>query len=362
MSRYDHGGDYFGTARRLGVDPARLLDFSASINPVGMPAGVKQAVIGAVDRVVHYPDPYAELLREALAKHHGVSPGEIVTANGSTELIFLLPRLVKGGRALIVAPAFSEYAKALAAAGWDVNYLHLSPDDGFELNPELLEGCIAEGYDILFLCNPGNPTGRLYSRGELLQVMELCRAAGIFLVLDEAFIDFCGEDASLLGELVAAGRGLVLRSLTKFYAIPGLRLGYAAAASDICERLAEISGPWRVNALAQAAGLAAVGDAAFATRTREFVASERAILFRQLAELPGLTPYAGAANYLLVRIHGNLSVADLGRKLLLRRNILIRDCSSFAGLEGGFFRVAVRSPEENRLLVASLQELLPQVN
>jgi threonine-phosphate decarboxylase len=214
---------------------------------------------------------------------------------------------------------------------------------------------------MLFLCNPGNPTGRLYTREEIQQVAELCRAYGTFLVLDEAFIDFCGEDSSSLPELVSANSGVVLRSLTKFYAIPGLRLGYTAASSEICERLAEIRGPWSVNALAQAAGLSAIGDAEYRSATMELVSRERAILFRQLSEIPGLVPVAGAANYLLVRVDTALPVSVLRNELLVHRSILIRDCSSFAGLGGGFFRVAVRSGEENRVLIESLKELLPEL-
>jgi threonine-phosphate decarboxylase len=285
---------------------------------------------------------------------------EILPANGSTELIYLLPRLVKGSRALIIAPAFSEYAKALEAGGWEVDYHFLSPDEGFELKLDSLNSRMAERYDMLFLCNPGNPTGRLYTREEVHQVAELCRAYGTFFVLDEAFIDFCGEDASSLAELVSTNSGVLLRSLTKFYAIPGLRLGYAAASSEICERLAEIRGPWSVNALAQAAGLSAIGDAQYRAATMELVSRERATLYSQLSEISGLAPVAGAANYLLVRVENNLPVSELRDALLARRSILIRDCSSFTGLGAGFFRVAVRSGEENELLIESLKELLPQ--
>ncbi|MBT0663892.1 threonine-phosphate decarboxylase [Geobacter pelophilus] len=359
MSRYDHGGDVFGTARRSGVDPEKLLDFSASINPLGISAAVRSALLAAVDRLVHYPEPFAAPLREILASCHGVAPEQILPANGSTELIYLLPRYVRGKRALIVAPAFSEYAKALTVAGWEVRYHLLSPDDGFCLVLDALQESIEQGCDLLFLCNPGNPTGRLYSREEMLAVARICRAAGVFLVLDEAFMDFCGEEASLVPELAASGNGVVLRSLTKFHAIPGLRLGYAVASAAVCERLAELRGPWSVNALAQAAGAAAVGDIAYRDATREFVAAERQNLRQQLSEICGLLPFSGAANYLLVKLDAGRSVNDLCDKLLVRYGIIVRDCSSFVGLEGGYFRVAVRTSQENRLLVKSLRELLP---
>lgn len=358
MSRYEHGGDIFGTARRMGIDSETLLDFSASINPLGMPEGVKKAILGAVDRLAHYPDPYSEPLREAIAAYHGVSSGEILPVNGSTELIFMLPRLIAGNRALIIAPAFSEYANALAAAGWEIQHHILSADEGFTLNLDSLKTRMAAGYDMLFLCNPGNPSGCLYSRDEITQVMALCRDRGVFLVLDEAFIDFCGEEASMLRELVAAGKGVVLRSLTKFYAIPGLRLGYAAASADICGQLADIRGPWSVNTLAQSAGLAALSDSVFREAAREFVVCEREHLSRLLADIPGVTPCVGAANYLLVRLDDRVPVSGLCRSLLVRHGILVRDCSSFAGVEHGFFRVAVRLQEHNMFLAESIKEVL----
>ncbi|GAM09619.1 threonine-phosphate decarboxylase [Geobacter sp. OR-1] len=362
MSSYDHGGDIFGAARRSGVDPAQLLDFSASINPMGLSDPVRKAIIAGIDRIVHYPEPFAEPLRNILASAHSVAPEEILPANGSTELIYLLPRLVQGHRALIVAPAFSEYAKALTAAEWEVDYHILAPDNGFALECGPLEAVLAKGYDLLFLCNPGNPTGRLYSRGEALELVRICRKVGVFIVLDEAFMDFCGEEFSLLPELVASGKGVVLRSLTKFYALPGLRLGYAAAAADICRRLGELRGPWSVNALAQAAGVAAVNDAAYRRATGEFVAAERDLLSRRLAEIPGLTPFTPAANFLLVRITADLPAARLCRRLFERYGILIRDCSNFVGLGDRFFRVAVRTGKENDRLVSALQELLSELH
>lgn len=359
MSLYDHGGDVFGTARRMGADPERLIDFSASINPLGMPEGVRKAVYEAVNSLIHYPDPFAEPLRGAFALYHGVAPEEIAPGNGSSELIFLIPRLFKAGRGLIVAPAFSEYAKSLAASGWETCFHILSPDDGFKLDIDALRKRLAGGYDILFLCNPGNPSGRLYTKGEVLLVADLCRDSGTFFVLDEAFVDFCGEQFSCLKEIVCSGTGMVLRSLTKFYAIPGLRLGYAAAAAEICRQLLEIRAPWGVNSLAQAAGLAATKDSGFRCRTMELVKQERSHLFRILSELPWLSPIDSEANYLLVAVDGTVPVSELCRKLLLKHNILVRDCSSFAGLEKGFIRVAVRSAEENSLLVESLKHLLP---
>ena len=353
---FDHGGTVFAVARHLGVQPEELLDFSASINPLGPAPGVREAVGAAFDRLVHYPDSEAAELREALARHHGLVPEHICVANGSTELIYLMPRLVSGRRGLVIAPPFSEYARSLLREGWTVDYLDLSPDGGFSLSPEALERRLADGYDLLFLGNPGNPTGKLITRGEIAALFQLCRRHGAFLVIDEAFIDF-SEEESAKSLVAGTGGGVVLRSLTKFYAIPGLRLGYAVGCREVIARLAALRAPWSVNTLAQAAGLASLADPAYAARTRGFIAAERERLAAGLTALPGLSVYPSAANYLLVRLGGGLTAGELAAGLLAAR-ILIRDCASFRGLDERFFRVAVRSREENDRLVDAVAELL----
>lgn len=356
MTTFDHGGNLFAIARQLGLKPHELLDFSASINPLGMPAGMRRAIVDQVDRLVHYPDAGAQPLKEALAAYHHVSPDQICPANGSTELIYLLPRLVKGERALIVAPAFSEYAHALEVAGWEVAYHILSPDDGFSLSLPSLEQRLSEGYDLLFLCNPGNPTGALCSRAEVDAVQALCSCFGTLLVLDEAFIDFCGEEIAATLSVACSGNGIVLRSMTKFYAMPGLRLGYAVTDAATCQRLEASRGPWNVNTLAQAAGLAAIADDGFRAQSVAAVAELREAMTRQLAAVTPLKPFPGKANYLLLRLPAGYPAGELCRKML-GRGLLIRDCSTFVGLNGGFVRVAVRTPDENARLIATFAEL-----
>jgi len=352
---FDHGGNVFAVARQLGVPPEEILDFSASINPLGPPPGMREAVATAFDRLVHYPDSGCAELTAALARRHGVAPGNVCVANGSTELIYLIPRLMPAGRALLVAPTFSEYARALAQTGWECEHFRLSSEDGFSFPFDALRRELVRGYGLLFFCNPGNPTGRLYCRGAVAALLDLCREAGTLLVLDEAFMDFC-EEESAKDLVVVSGAGVVLRSMTKFYAMPGLRLGYALAAAPLAERLSMIRPPWSVGTLAQAAGLAALADGGHAARTREFVDGERTFLAAGLAELPGVRVYPGAANYLLARLDGGVTTAVLQERVLPER-ILIRDCANFEGLDGRFFRVAVRGREENERLLAALGNL-----
>lgn len=349
---FSHGGNVFAVARALGIPPEEILDFSASINPLGPAPGVREAVARSFDRLVHYPDSDCTELRQALAARHGLTLANICVANGSTELIYLVPRLVAGKRALVVAPPFSEYARALVRDGWQVDYFPLESAAGFTLPFARLAETLRDGYHLLVLGNPGNPTGRLYPPAEVMELYRLCREAGCFLLLDEAFMDFCEEGSAKCFAVERDGI-LVLRSLTKFFALPGLRLGYAIGSPPLIARLAELREPWSVNTLAQAAGLASLAAADYAGATLRLVAVERPHLVAGVAAIPGLRPFPSAANFLLVEICCGQSAADLAGELLAMR-LLIRSCGNFAGLGERFFRVAVRSRQENDRLLAAL--------
>lgn len=353
---FNHGGTVFASARSLGIAPEELLDFSANINPLGPAPGVREAVCSGFEKVLHYPDRESFELRQALAGVHRVTIDNLVVANGSTELIYLLPRLLPGARGLIIAPAFSEYSRALAQAEWQTEHLILSPDDGFALSLGKLAEKLAEGFDLLFLCNPANPTGAILPLSVIREVQRLCRDAGTFLVLDEAFMDF-REGESAKGLIAESGGGIVLRSMTKFFAIPGLRLGYGIGHVDVIRQCADQLEPWSVNTPAQIAGVASLADAGYRERTVRSVSTERAALAQGLADLPGLAPFPSAANYLLVEMRNGFTAAELKSRLLDKR-ILIRDCSNYRGLDGRYFRVAVRSKEENRRLLDALGEVL----
>lgn len=355
-SPFDHGGDVFTMARQLGTTADAIADFSASINPLGMSPAARQAIIAALDSLVHYPDNSHQELRQALAAHHGVSPSAIAVANGSTELIYRLPALLPGRRALIVSPTFSEYRHALDQHGWESQPFILSAAHGFGLDLGGLERSLAEGYDALYLCNPGNPSGRLYPPGLVEQVCRLCQGTGTFLVLDEAFMDFC-EEASAKRFITGQENGLVLRSMTKFFAIPGLRLGYSIANEALTARLTALGGPWTVNTLALAAGVAAIHDTEHNRRTIDIVRQEREYLAERLSRLPMLTVYPSAANFLLVEITNGVSAREVKERLLASR-LLIRDCANFAGLTPSFFRIAVRTREENGRLLECLENIL----
>jgi Histidinol-phosphate/aromatic aminotransferase and cobyric acid decarboxylase len=221
MSRtYDHGGNIFAVARTLGISAAEIIDFSASINPLGISQAVRDAVTSSITSLTHYPDSSSHELKQALAAHHGIAPENLALANGSTELIYNLPLLFSGKSALIISPAFSEYGHALKQHGFRTDHFTLSPENNFALDTVALKAGLQKPYSALYLCNPGNPSGRLYPAEVIEEVALLCREAGTFLVLDEAFMDFCEAD-SAKQMIVRDSGGVILRSMTKFTVFPG---------------------------------------------------------------------------------------------------------------------------------------------
>jgi threonine-phosphate decarboxylase len=346
-----HGGDVYLLARTLGVELTDLLDFSASINPLGFPPGLTMAVQEAMPEIVHYPDRRSLKLRAALAAYHRLTPDEILVGNGSTELIYLAARALKPRRGLIVTPAFSEYEHALNLAGVPADFYPTDAAHHFTLAgvPEPQTG------DLVFLAHPSSPSGVLLDPALFLGLAARCEAAGAYLLLDEAFVDFV-EEASLKIHLSRFPHLLILRSFTKFFGIPGMRLGCLLAAPAVVAHLSESQEPWSVNTMAQIMGRACLTDSDYLSRTRALIQREREFLFQGLAAHPELSPFPSVVNYLLVKLtRPGMTAAGL-RKQMLAHRIVIRDASNFRGLDKRFFRIAVRSRQENEQLLAALAQ------
>ena len=341
-----HGGDVFAAARTLGARVEELIDFSANINPSGFPEGVREAIIEALPLLRHYPDPRCVELVEAIARQKGLTRDQVLVGNGSTELIYLVARSLKPRKAMIVAPAFCEYERALELAGAEtVFHLTFESTDFTLTKPPLTDGC-----QLVFLANPGNPSGTVMAPDILLNVLETFESRGIWTILDEAFIDFVDE-ASMTAHLKQFPHLVILRSFTKFYGLPGLRLGCVLADEKVIDRFLREAEPWSVNVMAQAAGLVCFKDSDYAKKTRALVDRERARLIAELSRIEGLKVFPGRANYLLVKISQPGWTASRLKDAMTRHNILIRDAGNFQGLDERFFRVAVRLPEENKKLV-----------
>lgn len=384
QARPTHGGNLIWAASLAGCSPSDILDFSASINPLGLPQSAIDAIQNHLGDLVHYPDPSYQHLRQTLAQAHRLSPDWILPGNGSAELLTWAGRQLAEQKAVcLLTPAFSDYLRALRAfdaaivpcplmresahsqpADWSDHESDHESDHRLEqiaALPTVLSTALSTALPTalpaesgLLLNNPHNPTGRLFQRDEIVPLLRQFA----LVVIDEAFMDFLLPDRqqSLIDCVADYPNLVVLRSLTKFYSLPGLRLGYAVAHPDRLRLWQQWRDPWSVNGLAEAVARAVLQDTAFQQQTWNWLEAARAQLMQGLAALPGLNPLPGAANYLLVR--SERPVPQLQLQLLQHSRILIRDCLSFPELGDRFFRVAVRTIPENQRLLSGLFDIL----
>ena len=353
MMTYAHGGNVRKLAKAAGRSTKDLLDFSANINPLGPPEWLRSLVSSQVSFLVHYPDPDCSLLATSIATRYGVREEEVLVGNGSTEIIYLLPRALPVTRALIPVPSYSDYACAVELAGKTVEKMFLKEDEAFKLDLSTLDSKLF-GNELVFIGQPNNPTG-LFVDTMALRALVSRHPSTIFAV-DEAFFDFVEGTDSLIHN--RPPNVIVFYSFTKFYAIPGLRLGCTIAEPGIIQEIRRIMLPWSVNSIAQAVGEKALQDHTYAMRTKAFVREQREFLFKELQSLSGLTVYPGKANFLLVRIDRKNIDAPILARQMLSSGVAIRVCDNFDGLDARFFRVAVRTEEENLRLLAALKEAL----
>lgn len=366
LEKFGHGGDLLTAQELYGIPAERFADFSANMNPFGPPAVVGELLRAYADAIARYPDPAVRGLRRKLASHHGIGEEQVLVGNGAAELIDLVARVLKPAEIVLAQPCFVEYGDAARKSGIPVRTILLAPEERFTLRDNDVERTLRElreagrtaGETIWFLGHPNNPTGQLIDPATI----RLLLASGERVVLDEAFMDFVAEAEtySFLGEAARTegGRLIVIRSMTKFYAIPGIRLGYLVADSPTIALLKEQQVPWSVNSLAQLIGEAVLDEGDYAKRTMTWLREERAWLTGQLEQL-GLIVAEGHVNYVLFRIPPSigLTAAELQRKLG-ERGVLIRDASHFDGLDEKYCRIAVRFRDEHVRLLQALSEAL----
>lgn len=346
-----HGGDTRGFLARYGESP---LDFSANVNPLGVPPQVCDALCAAANEADRYPDPLCRDLRAAIAQSEGVSPEQIFCAAGAAEIIYRLAAALRPKRALIPAPTFSEYARALLRQGCEIEWHPLQSERDFALTPAILPQ-LRDNIELVFLCNPNNPTGQCVDAALMTEIVKRCAARHIRLVVDECFLGFTPEpEARTLVPLLTQYPNLVaLKAFTKLYGMAGVRLGYCVGGDPALLRaLYEAGPPWNVSSLAQRAGVAALTADDYLEESRTMIAAERPRLHAALTLL-GLRVIPGEANYILF-----LSPTPRLGERLCEQGVLVRDCANFEGLCDGWYRIAVRTPIENDRLLAALGRCL----
>ncbi|MBB6054631.1 threonine-phosphate decarboxylase CobD [Tolumonas osonensis] len=349
-----HGGNVLQMAERYGLAPDSILDFSANINPLGMPASLKQAIVDNLTLAEHYPDIDYQRLHAALARHIGCSPRAVLAGNGATELIFALTHYLRPKKAMLPVPGFAEYRRALERESCDIVNYTLHEADDYQPTAALLDA-LTPDLDCLFLCTPNNPTGQQPPQALLLQILDRCRELQITLIVDESFIDFLPGQTGLTASLNDYPNLFILRSLTKFFAIPGLRLGYLLSSDmQAIDTMRDQREPWTINAFAALAGETVLDDRGYIQQTHHWLQAEQEYLYQALSQFSELKVWRPAANYIFIRNQQTeLNLQDE----LLRHHLLIRHCANYPGLSDQHYRVAIKSHENNQQLVAALKQV-----
>lgn len=354
-----HGGNIARASLKYGIPKEEIVDFSANINPLGPSKEVFSAVKNSLGLIDSYPDPDCMELRAALGSYLGIHEDNILMGNGAAELIYLFVRVTGYKKALIPVPTFSEYGLSVLSQGGEVFKIYMDEKDGFRLPIDKIIKYLSSG-KLLFLCNPNNPTGRVVSKRTIQLILEEALSLGVMVLVDEAFMDFMPQ-REFFSVISLAGKYpnlAVLYSMTKFFGIPGLRLGAIVANRELVGRMNASKDPWNVNILAQVAGIASLRDKVYMEKTRRLIKKEKKFLFKELTGIPGLRPLPGAANFILVNVAQTGLTSEELTDLIGKRGILVRDCYGFSGLEGRYIRLAVRTRPENEKLLLALKSVL----
>lgn len=345
---YKHGGNIYDIKRRLEND---VVDFSANINPLGLPVRIKNILNKNFNSLLHYPDPEVTSLKNKISEHLNVSQDNLLIGNGSIELIYLIFNAFKPGSTMLPVPSFTEYERAARNVESKINFIMLNENNFFNLDYADIHRS-----DAIFICNPNNPTGNLM----INNVRDIRGLPNRLIIIDEAFMDFVSgqHNYTLIKEAARCKNFIVLRSFTKYLALPGLRVGYLVAHKDNIVKLKRYQSPWSVNNFAQLAAESMLSDRSYLCRTKEVIEKERNFLMKELKMIRGLRPYSSVANFIFIKIDNKKLTSGSLTRRLLKKGILIRDCANFRGLSEYFIRIAVRTHSENTRLIKALREVI----
>ena len=356
-----HGGDIWGFSRKYNVPLEEVLEFSGPINFLGPSPKAVEAVRQQAKLIKFYPDPNPVEFKEEVAKYvgHGVEEENIILGNGSIELIYAITEILPHGfNAVIPVSSFSEYEKAALRVGGKPVFVQLP--ENFALETEKIKKAVTGNTKIMCICNPHSPSGTLYSKEELLDLVDFCHKKDIIFSVDENYIEFAkkGRNTTLAGMVKKYENLFVIRSVTKFYGMAGIRLGYGIAAPNMVKKIEDVRVPWSINSLASCATLAAFSDTDFIENTKKTIAKERAALAKSLEEIEGFHVYPSTTNFLLVKITKGKVTSTKLKEALAKEHILIRDCCTFRGLDDSYFRVTVRSARDNQMLLTAIKGII----
>jgi len=356
-----HGGDIWGFSRKYKIPLEEVLEFSGPINFLGPSPKAVEAVKQNSKLIKFYPDPNPVEFKTEIAKYVGCGIREknVLLGNGSIELIYMITEILpRGHGAVIPVPSFSEYEKATLRVNGEPIFVQL-PED-YSLNLHKIKEAVTDDTKIMCLCNPHSPSGKLYSKEELLDLVKFCNKKDIIFSVDENYIEFDNKslDNTLAGMVEDYENLFVIRSVTKFYGMAGIRFGYALAAQDLITKLEDKRLPWSINGLACQVTMAAINDIEFIENTKQTIAKNRQDLAQKLSQIPRLYVYPSVTNFILVKILNNKITSTMLKELLAKDHILIRDCCTFMGMDNSHFRVTIRSEKDNQQLVEKIKQIL----
>lgn len=356
-----HGSDLEKIEEIYGIKKEDIVSFSANVNPLGVSKLIKQELAEHIDVISSYPDREYTSLRSVIAEYCGTDKDNILVGNGATELITLFIKTVSPKKAVIIGPTYSEYERELSLAEGNSIYFPLNEADDFALNEESLISSLNESMDMLILCNPNNPTSTAVTGKQMRHILDACKAYNIFVMIDETYIEFCEnyDEVNCVALTSSYNNLCILRGTSKFFASPGLRLGYAICGdSDLMKEIAAIKDPWTINSLAEVAGRLMFTDNEYIKATKKLIFSEREKVVRSLRSIDGIKVYNPSANFVLCRITKPGINADILFDAAIRANMMIRNCSSFPYLDNTYFRICFMSPEDNDRLLTLIRSTI----
>lgn len=373
MANFGHGGNLKEIQRNFNLEHVDIIDFSANINPIGVSKNVVNSIFNGIYEIEAYPDITYFELKQVISEFENkkntnlgrvnnffvkscrchIEKNDIILGNGAAEVLFNLVRAINPKEALIMAPTFSEYEEALRSVDCNVHIYNLKEENNFNINEEILD-CINNNLDIIFICNPNNPTGAITQKDILEKILIKSYENEVKVIIDESFLDFLYEDMSMVEYLEEYKNLIIVKSLTKVYALPGLRIGYGLCKDKILNDKIEKSSPaWNINILAEIATKTALKDEEYIKKSLKFIHNEKKYLYNELVKIKKIKVYNPSVNFILFRINVNMDL----KKELLERGILIRDCSNYRNLNQGFYRIAVRTHDENIKFINELNNI-----
>ncbi|AMD95390.1 threonine-phosphate decarboxylase CobD [Leptotrichia sp. oral taxon 847] len=364
-----HGGNIYKIFREKKIK--NILDYSSNINPFGISENLKKTILENFESIEKYPDPDYFKLKKRISEKIKVDLGNIILGNGATEIIFLIIKVLNLKKVLIVSPTFGEYERAVKSLqnSVKINYFKLDEEENFKFNQKKFENEMEKNYDLVIICNPNNPTGKFLKKDEMEKILEKCNQKGAKLLVDEAFIEFIQnwKKETIIQTKINKKNLFVIRAFTKFFAIPGLRLGYGIGFDkEIICKMNEKKEPWSVNSLAEIAGICALDDLDYIKKTEDWIKEEKIYMFKKLSEIKEIEVFKTEVNFILVKIKKEIFEKGMDSKKLqeemLKHGILIRDASNFIFLGKKYFRLAIKDRKNNDFVLKILKEILSQEN